>query len=878
MSSNNTTVTPMMKQFLEIKERHKDAFLFFRMGDFYEMFFEDAIKASKILNITLTSRGNHQGKPIPMCGVPHHSVNGYLSKMVSANKKVAICEQVEDPKTAKGVVKREVIRVLTPGTVTSDSLLTSSKNNYLISICKTGANFGISYAELSTGEFKVTEVKELSQVERELSRVSPSEILFPKEMEPSLASLSFFRRYKEISFYLPDWIFEYQYAFNFLTEHFKTHSLDGFGLKDFIPGIRAAGALLHYVSENCNYALKHLNQISKYDLNDFISLDEATKRNLELVEISGNGLTLLKVLDHTKTSMGTRLLRNWILSPLRKSEKIIERQAAVTRLNNSFSLLTEVQNILKETYDIERIIGRIVCENANPRDLLGLKHSLLQLPKLKDLIDDFQESLIKTMKPYFKEFAQVLDTIGEAIAENTPISLKDGNVISRGFNQELDELRDISTNAKEKIAAIQTSERQKTGIKNLRIKFNNVFGYYLEVSKGQVSSVPEYFIRKQTLVNAERYITPELKELEVKILGAQQKSIALEQKLFKEVLTAIMSFANEIKEAAYWVAVLDSLASLAKAASLYNYVPPAINDGEDIFIEEGRHPVVERILDEGEFICNDTKLNCSAEQILLITGPNMAGKSTYIRQVALLALMAQTGSYVPAKSMRLGVVDRIFTRVGAYDDLSGGKSTFMVEMNEMANILNNASSKSLIILDEIGRGTSTYDGISIAWSIIEYLSYQSDVKAKTLFATHYHELTSLEHSLKGVKNYNIAVKEWNDEIMFLHKIIEGAADKSYGIHVARLAGMPVDVIKRAKELLSTLESGNALEISNKSVSNDIEKNNIQMELFNKVIENKIPDHWVQFVDKLSAYDSLNITPIEAIKILHEVVIESKSLK
>ena len=878
MSSKNTTVTPMMKQFLEIKERHKDAFLFFRMGDFYEMFFEDAIKASKILNITLTSRGNHQGKPIPMCGVPHHSVNGYLSKMVSANKKVAICEQVEDPKTAKGVVKREVLRVLTPGTVTSDSLLTSSKNNYLISICKTGANFGISYAELSTGEFKVTEVKELSQVERELSRVSPSEILFPKEMEPYLASSSFFRRYREISFYLPDWIFEYQYSFNFLTEHFKTHSLDGFGLKDSIPGVRAAGALLHYVSENCNYTLKHLNQISKYDLNDFISLDEATKRNLELVEISGNGLTLLKVLDHTKTSMGTRLLRNWILSPLRKSEKIIERQAAVTRLKNSFSLLTEVQNILKETYDIERIIGRIVCENANPRDLLGLKHSLLQLPKLKNLIDDFQEYLIKTMKPYFKEFAQVLDTIGEAIAENTPISLKDGNVISRGFNQELDELRDISTNAKEKIAAIQTSERQKTGIKNLRIKFNNVFGYYLEVSKGQVSSVPEYFIRKQTLVNAERYITPELKELEVKILGAQQKSIALEQKLFKEVLTGIMSFANEIKEAAYWVAVLDSLASLAKAASLYNYVPPAINDGEDIFIEEGRHPVVERILDEGEFICNDTKLNCSAEQILLITGPNMAGKSTYIRQVALLALMAQTGSYVPAKAMRLGVVDRIFTRVGAYDDLSGGKSTFMVEMNEMANILNNASSKSLIILDEIGRGTSTYDGISIAWSIIEYLSYQSDVKAKTLFATHYHELTSLEYSLKGVKNYNIAVKEWNDEIMFLHKIIEGAADKSYGIHVARLAGMPVDVIKRAKELLSTLESGNALEISNKTLSKDMVKDNIQMELFSKIIENKIPDNWVQFIDKLSAYDSLNITPIEAIKILHEVVNESKSLK
>jgi len=878
MNNQKSTVTPMMKQFLEMKDRYKDSFLFFRMGDFYEMFFEDAVKASKILNITLTTRGNHQGKPIPMCGVPYHSVNGYLSKMVSANKKVAICEQVEDPKTAKGVVKREVLRVLTPGTVTDDSLLISSKNNYLISICKTGANFGLSYAELSTGEFKVTEVKELSQVERELSRINPSEILLPKEMESYLSEVSFFKRYKDISFYLSDWIFEYQYTFTLLTDHFKTHSLDGFGLKDSIPGVRATGALFHYVSENCSYALKYLNHLMKYDLNDFISLDEATKRNLELVEISGNGLTLLKVLDHTKTSMGTRLLRNWILSPLRKSDEIYERQQVVTRLKNNFSLLTKIQEVLKETYDIERIIGRVVCENANPRDLLGLKHSLLQLPELQFLIDDLSEPLIKSMKLYLKSFPQVIETVESAIADNTPVSLKDGNVIREGFNKGLDELRDISRNAKEKIAAIQTNERDKTGIKNLRIKFNNVFGYYLEVSKGQVSAVPEYFIRKQTLVNAERYITPELKELEVKILGAQQKSVALEQKLFKEVLSDIMTFADEIKVAACWVAVLDTLASLAKASSLYNYTAPLINEEEEMFIEEGRHPVVERILDEGEFICNDTKINCSADQILLITGPNMAGKSTYIRQVALLALMAQTGSHVPAKKMKLGVVDRIFTRVGAYDDLSGGKSTFMVEMNEMANILNNATAKSLIILDEIGRGTSTYDGISIAWSIIEYLSYQSDVKAKTLFATHYHELTSLEQSFKGVKNYNIAVKEWNDEIMFLHKIVQGAADKSYGIHVARLAGMPVDVIKRAKELLSQLESGNSLEIFDQPSSDKDEKNNIQMELFTKIIENKIPDNWVQFIDKLSSVDALNTTPIKAIEILHQIVNESRNLK
>jgi DNA mismatch repair protein MutS len=656
--------------------------------------------------------------------------------------------------------------------------------------------------------------------------------------------------------------------------------MDGFGLKELVPGIAASGAILHYVKEHCPNAAKQLSRLSRYDLSKFMSLDEATKRNLELTHSPNNteGCTLIKILDHTKTAMGARLLQKWVFSPLKELNPIIKRQNAVTELKENFEKLNNIRETLKFVNDIERIIGRVCVGNANPRDLLGLKESLKHLPVIRNIVESFQSDLFREMVPYIKDFQTVVQIIEIGISKDAPIILRDGNVIALNYNTELDELRDISKNAKLKIAQIQKHEIEKTGIKTLKIKFNNVFGYYIEVSKAQINNVPDYFVRKQTLVNAERYITEELKQLESKILGAEQKSISLEQKLFNEIREKIAGFSDEIKETAQWIATIDVLASFSEASSRFNYIVPEINTSNEINIKEGRHPVVERLLDAGTFISNSTYLDNSSSQILLITGPNMAGKSTYIRQVALLVLMAQIGSHIPAKEASIGIVDRIFSRIGAYDDLSGGKSTFMVEMNEMANILNNATSKSLIILDEVGRGTSTYDGISIAWAIIEYLYYESKVTAKTLFATHYHELTCLENSLKGVKNFNIDVKEWNDEIMFLHKIVEGAADKSYGIHVGRLAGLPEDVIKRSKELLLRLESGGMSELAAIGKSEKTSKNETQMDLFAPVsLSPKVPLKWENWMKTFSEIDPLNLTPLKALNLLDEMVAGSKEL-
>lgn len=880
MAEPNTELTPMLRQYFDIKQKYDDAFLFFRLGDFYEMFFEDALKAAPILNVTLTSRGNYKGKEIPMCGVPYHAVDSYLSRMIKANQKVAICEQVEDPKMATGVVKRKVVRVVTPGTVIDDSLLESKKNNYLGCLTKTGANFGFAYAELSTGEFKVAEVKTLAEIEREISRIKPSELIIPKYMEETLVFSDFYKRNRHTCLFEADWIFEHRHAFGLLTEHLKTHSLDGFGLDDSIPGVSAAGGIVYYIREKCPNALLHMKTIRRYDLNDFMSLDEATKRNLELLDTPNNpkGVTLIQVLDHTKTAMGARLFRSWIHSPLRDLASINRRQEAVTEFKNDYQKLLEIQSTLKEMGDVERITGRVACGNANPRDLLALKKSLTLFPVLGGQVSSLKSVLFSEMAPFLKDFSEVTSLIEKGIAPEAPLSLREGGVIREGFDASLDEIRDISKNAKEKISQIQQREAEKTGIKNLKIKFNNVFGYYFEVSKGNVSLVPDYFIRKQTLVNGERYITEELKELEGKILGAEQKSLSLEQKLFGDLREKVALFAEEIKISTFQVSVLDVIASFAEASSKYDYVRPEVSDSDRLSIHEARHPVVERLLEPGSFISNDTLLDCGSNQIMIITGPNMAGKSTYIRQVALIVLLAQVGCHVPAKSAEVGIVDRIFTRVGAYDDLSGGKSTFMVEMNETANILNNATSKSLIILDEIGRGTSTFDGISIAWAVIEFLHYQANVKAKTLFATHFHELTCLEDTLSGVKNLNISVKEWNDEILFLRKIVTGAADKSYGIHVARLAGLPGDLISRAKEILCRLEQGGIREIGKDGDKPNLKARGSQLELFGGGVVERIPESWQRFLEECKSQDPLRMTPIEALTRLNEIVEQAKKLK
>jgi DNA mismatch repair protein MutS len=875
MMTSNEELTPMMRQYLEIKSQYQDAFLFFRLGDFYEMFFEDARKASKILNITLTTRGTHKDKAVPMCGIPFHSVDSYLVKLIAANQKIAICEQVEEPESGK-IVKRKVIRVVTPGTVIDASLLESNKNNYLAAIHKVGANFGLAFVELSTGEFKVSESKNIDTLNCELSRLNPSEILISKTWEESFQNDSPWNGVQKAILPQPDWIFEYKKSMTQLCTHFKTHSLDGFGLSSTIPGIGCAGAILHYVSENCPTALSHLHTLSCYDLGTCMALDENTKRHLELFENPAKPGTanLIQVLDHTQTPMGARLLRTWIHTPLKNVSDIKNRLDAVSHLKVQFQKLLTLRDTLSSVTDMERMIVRVACGNANPRDLLGLRASLLKIPELQKTLSGAEPTLLKTMLPFFHDFHEVTALIQQSIVSEAPTTMRDGGVIQTGFDSALDELRDISKNAKTRLLELQQKEIQKTGIKNLKVNYNNVFGYYLEVSKGQAHLAPEYFIRKQTLVNAERYITEELKELESKILGAEQKSLLLEQKLFMEVRERVAKHSEDIKATAHQVAILDTLCSLAEVSIRHRYICPDIHENDSIYIVEGRHPILESLLDPGDFITNDVQLDNTENQILLITGPNMAGKSTYLRQVALLVLLAQIGSHLPAKEAKIGIVDRIFTRVGASDDLSRGQSTFMVEMNETATILNQTTSKSLLILDEIGRGTSTFDGISIAWSVIEHLSRHNPVKAKTLFATHYHELTCLAKIHPCVKNFNIAVKEWNDEILFLHKIVPGPADKSYGIHVARLAGIPKPILHRAKEILLQLESNgiHALETENFSEDN----RSLQLDLFSKNTP-AIPANLQVFLERFQALNPMQMTPLQAMNVLHDLVSESRLL-
>ena len=801
-------LTPMMKQYMQTKEEYKDCILFYRLGDFYEMFFDDALTASKELEITLTGKNCGLEERAPMCGIPYQAVDSYLNRLVSKGYKVAICEQVEDPKTAKGIVKREVIRVVTPGTNLDTQGLDETKNNYIMCIVYMADRYGLSIADVTTGEYLVTELDSQTKLLDELYKFMPSEIVCNEAFYMSGMDLDDLKNRLHMAIYsLEAWYFDDALCRETLQEHFKVASLEGIGLSDCECGMIASGALLKYLEETQKNSLSHMSRLTRYATGNYMVLDSATRRNLELVETLREKQkrgSLLWVLDKTKTAMGARTLRKYVEQPLIDKESIVKRLDAVAELKDNAICREEIREYLNPVYDLERLVGKITYQSANPRDLIAFQSSLSMLPSVKYILKDMESDLLREIYEELDPLEELCDLVGRAIQEEPPLAMKEGGIIKDGYNDEVDRLRKAKSEGKNWLADLETREREKTGIKNLRIRYNKVFGYYLEVTNSFKELVPDYYTRKQTLANAERYIIPELKELEDTILGAEDKLCALEYELYCEVRNTIAAELTRIQRTAKAVAKLDVIASLALVAERNNYVRPKINEKGVIDIRDGRHPVVEKMIPNDMFIANDTYLDDKKQRISIITGPNMAGKSTYMRQAALIVLMAQLGSFVPASSANIGLVDRIFTRVGASDDLASGQSTFMVEMNEVANILRNATNKSLLILDEIGRGTSTFDGLSIAWAVVEYISNSKLLGAKTLFATHYHELTELEGKISNVNNYCIAVKEKGDDIVFLRKIVKGGADKSYGIQVAKLAGVPDPVINRAKEIVEEL--------------------------------------------------------------------------
>ena len=801
-------LTPMMKQYMQTKEEYKDCILFYRLGDFYEMFFDDALTASKELEITLTGKNCGLEERAPMCGIPYHAVDSYLNRLVSKGYKVAICEQVEDPKTAKGIVKREVIRVVTPGTNLDTQGLDETKNNYIMCIVYMADRYGLSIADVTTGEYLVTELDSQTKLLDELYKFMPSEIVCNEAFYMSGMDLDDLKNRLHMAIYsLEAWYFDDALCRETLQEHFKVASLEGIGLSDCECGMIASGALLKYLEETQKNSLSHMSRLTRYATGNYMVLDSATRRNLELVETLREKQkrgSLLWVLDKTKTAMGARTLRKYVEQPLIDKESIVKRLDAVAELKDNAICREEIREYLNPVYDLERLVGKITYQSANPRDLIAFQSSLSMLPSVKYILKDMESDLLREIYEELDPLEELCDLVGRAIQEEPPLAMKEGGIIKDGYNDEVDRLRKAKSEGKNWLADLETREREKTGIKNLRIRYNKVFGYYLEVTNSFKELVPDYYTRKQTLANAERYIIPDLKELEDTILGAEDKLCALEYELYCEVRNTIAAELTRIQRTAKAVAKLDVIASLALVAERNNYVRPKINEKGVIDIRDGRHPVVEKMIPNDMFIANDTYLDDKKQRISIITGPNMAGKSTYMRQAALIVLMAQLGSFVPASSANIGLVDRIFTRVGASDDLASGQSTFMVEMNEVANILRNATNKSLLILDEIGRGTSTFDGLSIAWAVVEYISNSKLLGAKTLFATHYHELTELEGKISNVNNYCIAVKEKGDDIVFLRKIVKGGADKSYGIQVAKLAGVPDPVINRAKEIVEEL--------------------------------------------------------------------------
>lgn len=796
-----------MVQWNTCKEVAKTAVLLFRMGDFYEAFYDDAVILSKELDLTLTKR-----QEIPMAGIPHHTSEAYIDKLISKGYRVAVAEQTEDPKTAKGLVKREVVRVVTPGTIINSSLLNDKNNNFFISIYQIDSLYGIARLDLSTGEFCVLEFDNLTELLSEIFRIKPSEILVSKKF---ISKHSNFLDELKLSFnYLlnevDEWHFEKQSTYHFLTNHFKVFSLDGYGLKSMTAAIQAGGALLQYIQDHLCLPIQHVLEITTYQTSNYLSLDPITQRNLELTESLYDGSkknTLLEILDHTHTPMGARLMRHWIKQPLLCPQLISERQDAIECFFNQKLLLDSIRNNLDGVKDLERLTMKVISGYANPRDLVALRFSLDQIPKLSNALHSIQSTseLIKKMRAELTPLPEITSLIDRALSENPPARLTDGNVIKPNFNQELDELRTLSLDSKSWLANYQTKLRDETGIKTLKVGYTRMFGYYIEVSKGQADRMPSAFNRRQTLINGERFVSPELKEYETKVLTAEERILSLETTLFEAVRGEAAKYSSQIVKLAQIIALLDVLQSLSYAAKSRDYLRPIVDTEDYLKIEEGRHPVIEASLLREKFVPNDTFLDSEKNRLYLITGPNMAGKSTYLRQVALITIMAQMGSFVPAKFAHIGIIDKVFTRIGASDDLSRGQSTFMVEMTETANILNNATNRSLVILDEIGRGTSTYDGISIAWSVAEHLLLVEGKKAKTLFATHYWELTKLEEKVYGATNYKVAIQENQSEIVFLRKIIKGSADKSYGIHVAKLAGIPMNVIERAESILEHLE-------------------------------------------------------------------------
>ncbi len=871
--------TPMMQKYLETKEENKDCILFYRLGDFYEMFFDDAIIASKELEITLTGKDCGMEERAPMCGIPYHAVELYLNKLVKNGHKVAICEQVEDPKLAKGLVKREVIRIVTPGTNINTSALDETRNNYLMCIVYIGDSYGVSTVDITTGDYYVTEVDTLRQLLDEINKFAPTELICNDSFYVSGVDIEDMRNRLGISvFSMESWYFDDEMCQNTIKDHFKILDLSGLGLSDYNCGVIAAGALLRYLYETQKNSLSHLTHIIPYSTGKFMIIDTSTRRNLELTETLREKQkrgSLLWVLDKTKTAMGARLLRTYIEQPLINKEAITDRQKAIEEINKSLITRDELREYLNPIYDLERLISRIAYRSANPRDIVAFKNSLNMLPPIKYLMKDYSSPLLKEIYDSLDPLEDITDIIDTAIVDDPPISIKEGGIIKEGYNEEIDKLRKAKTEGKNWLAELETKERERTGIKNMKIKYNKVFGYYLEVTNSYKDLVPKDYMRKQTLANAERYITPELKELEDIILGAEDKLFSLEYNIFSELRDAIASEVLRIQTTAKSIAQTDVFTSLAFVAEHNNYIKPKINERGIIDIKNGRHPVVEKMITNDMFVSNDTYLDNQSSRISIITGPNMAGKSTYMRQTALIVLMAQIGSFVPATSANIGICDRIFTRVGASDDLASGQSTFMVEMTEVANILRNATSNSLLILDEIGRGTSTFDGLSIAWAVVEHISNSKLLGAKTLFATHYHELTELEGTLPCVNNYCIAVKEQGDDIVFLRKIVKGGADKSYGIQVAKLAGVPDSVISRAKEIVNELSDADisikARQIAEGSYSGSKSKHHesldevdlSQMSLFDTVKNDDI-------INEIETIDLSNLTPIDALNELYKL--------
>ena len=868
---NISVLSPMMQEYCKTKEEYKDCILFYRLGDFYEMFFDDALLVSKELELTLTGKDCGLEERAPMCGIPFHAADTYINRLIERGHKVAICEQVEDPKKAKGLVKRAVIRVVTPGTTLDATSLDESKNNYLMSIVSIADRFGCAIADITTGDCFLTEVPNSQKLVDEINKFSPAEIICNDSFFMSGVDTDDLKERLGICiFSLDAWYFDDDTCRKELREHFHVTNLEGLGISDYDSGIIAAGALFLYLKETQKTALSQMTTIRPYTAERYMLIDSSSRRNLELVETLREKQkrgSLLWVLDKTKTAMGARTLRSFVEQPLIDAEEINRRLEALEELNEKPMLRDEIREYLNPVYDLERLVSRISFKSANPRDMVAFASSLEMIPYIKQVLKDFQAPILKEIYEDMDSLEDITDLIKHAIVDEPPLAQKDGGIIREGFNEDVDKFRSARTDGKKWLTELETKERERTGIKSLKIKYNRVFGYALEVTNTFKELVPENYIRKQTLANAERYITEELKNLENMILGAEDKLYALEYELFSNVRDKVGQEVIRIQRTAKAIAGLDVFASLALVAERNHYIRPKVNEGGIIDIKGGRHPVVEQMIDNDMFIANDTYLDNTKKRISIITGPNMAGKSTYMRQTALIVLMAQIGSFVPADKAVVGIVDRIFTRVGASDDLASGQSTFMVEMTEVANILRNATAKSLLILDEIGRGTSTFDGLAIAWAVIEHISNTKLCGAKTLFATHYHELTELEGKLSGVTNYCIAVKEKGDDIVFLRKIVKGGADKSYGIQVAKLAGVPDSVINRAKELVEELSDADITaavkDLASPKKKPKVEMDMAQMSLFDTVQDNDI-------IEELKGIDIGNLTPMEALNTLYNL--------